>query len=75
MPCSAATCPYLLALGTTLLTKRLVGATDWVLGEQRARGPRIGYFGASTGAAAVPMAAPEREKAVGAMMSRAAGQT
>jgi pimeloyl-ACP methyl ester carboxylesterase len=35
-----------------LLTRRLVGATRWLAGEDWAQGLRCGYFGASTGAAA-----------------------
>jgi dienelactone hydrolase len=40
-----------------LLTKRLVGATEWLEGLAVANHCRIGYFGASTGAAAALKAA------------------
>ncbi len=52
------------------LSERLVGATDWLLQDADARGLRIGYFGASTGAAAALVAAVQRPAAVGAIVSR-----
>ena len=52
-----------------LLGARLLGVTDWVLRNQDTSGLRIGYFGASTGAAAALLAAAERP-AVGAIVSR-----
>jgi dienelactone hydrolase len=52
-----------------LLAERLVGVTDWLV-RQPDTGPlRIGYFGASTGAAAL-VAAAERPKIVRAVVSR-----
>jgi putative phosphoribosyl transferase len=51
-----------------LLAQRLVGATDWLAQNPHTKKPRIGYFGASTGAAAALVAAAERE--VGAVVSR-----
>lgn len=53
-----------------LLAQRLIGATDWLLQAPETRALRIGYFGASTGAAAALMAAVERTQAVGAIVSR-----
>jgi dienelactone hydrolase len=53
-----------------LLAGRLIGATDWVLRDDALRGHRIGYFGASTGAAAALVAAAERPKAIAAVVSR-----
>jgi dienelactone hydrolase len=53
-----------------LLAQRLVGVTDWLTREQDTRALRIGYFGASTGAAAALVAAAERPDAVGAVVSR-----
>lgn len=50
-----------------LLAWRLAGATDWLLG--RAQGAAIGYFGASTGAAAA-LQASTKCAAVGAVVSR-----
>src|SRR3981189_2343986 len=53
-----------------LLAQRLVGVTDWLTREQDTLALRIGYFGASTGAAAALVAAAERPDAVGAVVSR-----
>ena len=53
-----------------LLAERLIGATDWVAHEAETRGLQVGYFGASTGAAAALVAAAERRQAVGAVISR-----
>jgi putative phosphoribosyl transferase len=52
------------------LAARLVAATDWLLSGAATRRLRIGYFGASTGAAAALVAASQRPKAVGAIVSR-----
>ncbi|HLC42337.1 MAG TPA: dienelactone hydrolase family protein [Methylomirabilota bacterium] len=53
-----------------LLAERLVGATDWLKQRPETRGLKIGYFGASTGAAAALVAAAERPDVVGAIVSR-----
>ncbi len=53
-----------------LLAQRLIGATDWLAQAAETRALRIGYFGASTGAAAALLAAVERPQAVGAIVSR-----
>lgn len=53
-----------------LLAKRLIEATDWVHHRAETRGLPIGYFGASTGAAAALIAAAERPRLVGAVVSR-----
>jgi pimeloyl-ACP methyl ester carboxylesterase len=53
-----------------LLAERLVGATRWVLDATSARELRIGYFGASTGAAAALVAGAQMGDAVGAVVSR-----
>lgn len=53
-----------------LLTKRLVVVTDWVLSNYALRKMNIGYFGASTGAAAAIKAAVLRPNAVNAVVSR-----
>ena len=53
-----------------LLAARLVDATDWVSGEPRFGQLPIGYFGASTGAAAALVAAVERPNAAAAVVSR-----
>ena len=54
----------------SLLADRLVGATDWLAQNPDTRDLTIGYFGASTGAAAALVAAAERPDAVGAIVSR-----
>ena len=54
----------------SLLADRLVGATDWLARNPDTRDLTIGYFGASTGAAAALVAAAERPDAVGAIVSR-----
>ena len=53
-----------------LLAQRLVAATTWVRGRPEAREARIGYFGASTGAAAALLAAAESPGSVSAVVSR-----
>jgi putative phosphoribosyl transferase len=53
-----------------LLARRVVAATDWLLGNPAARHLRIGYFGASTGAAAALVAAAERPDEICAVVSR-----
>jgi putative phosphoribosyl transferase len=53
-----------------LLAGRLVGATDWLKQNSETSPLRIGYFGASTGAAAALVAAAERPEDIGAIVSR-----
>jgi putative phosphoribosyl transferase len=53
-----------------LLADRLVGVTDWLTQQPLTQQFRIGYFGASTGAAAALVAAAARPDAVGAIVSR-----
>jgi putative phosphoribosyl transferase len=53
-----------------LLAERLGGATDWMLSHGPATNLSIGYFGASTGAAAALIAASERPSDIGAIVSR-----
>lgn len=53
-----------------LLAARLVVATDWLRAQSATSGLRIGYFGASTGAAAALIAAAERPEVVAAVVSR-----
>ena len=53
-----------------LLAGRLVGVTDWLTQYPDTRELRIGYFGASTGAAAALVAAAQRPDSVGAIVSR-----
>jgi len=53
----------------SLLADRLLSATRWVGGQDGLEDMRIGYFGASTGAAAALVAAAEDDR-VGAVVSR-----
>lgn len=53
-----------------LLATRLEAATRWVLSRPDAAACRVGYFGASTGAAAALWAAAEEGAAVSAVVSR-----
>jgi putative phosphoribosyl transferase len=53
-----------------LLAERLGGATTWLEDADETAGLRIGYFGASTGAAAALVAAAERPRPTGAVVSR-----
>ncbi len=52
------------------LARRLVLATEWVNEHPRSRGLAIGYFGASTGAAAALAAAAELGPTIRAVVSR-----
>ena len=52
-----------------LLTERLMAATDWLLNQPAARDCRLGYFGASTGAASA-LKASARSGNIGAVVSR-----
>lgn len=54
----------------SLLAQRLVGTTDWLTRYPTTRDLPIGYFGASTGAAAALVAATERPQVVRAVVSR-----
>jgi putative phosphoribosyl transferase len=53
-----------------LLASRLVDTTDWLAQNPDTTHLRVGYFGASTGAAAALLAATECPQAVGAIVSR-----
>ncbi|GAA3713050.1 hypothetical protein GCM10022224_093220 [Nonomuraea antimicrobica] len=53
-----------------LLAGRLLESTAWVRAQPEAAGLPIGYFGASTGAAAALWAAAEPDNAVAAIVSR-----
>lgn len=52
------------------LARRLIAVTDWLSEQAGTRELRIGYFGASTGAAAALRAAPDRADAIAAIVSR-----
>jgi putative phosphoribosyl transferase len=53
-----------------LLAERLVDATNWLTQFPDTKDLRVGYFGASTGAAAALVAAAVRPDGVGAVVSR-----
>ena len=53
-----------------MLAERLVSVTDWLVAQPATRALHIGYFGASTGAAAALIAAAGRPSAVHAVVSR-----
>lgn len=53
-----------------LLTERLLLATRWLRAQPDTRNLRLGYFGASTGAAAALQAAAREGAAIGAVVSR-----
>jgi dienelactone hydrolase len=54
----------------TRLGRRVIAAADWAAAQPRFRSLGIGYFGASTGAAAALIAAAERPASCGAVVSR-----
>ena len=58
-----------LRFNIAFLAKRLVDATNWITSQPTTQF-RIGYFGASTGAAAALMAAVELRNVVAAVVSR-----
>jgi pimeloyl-ACP methyl ester carboxylesterase len=53
-----------------MLGSRLADAAAWLAGEAETRGLAIGYFGASTGAAAALVAAARLPDPIGAIVSR-----
>ncbi len=53
-----------------MLADRLVSVTDWLGAQMTTRALPVGYFGASTGAAAALVAAAERPDEVRAVVSR-----
>ena len=53
-----------------LLANRLVAVTDWVTMNPETQHLKVGYFGASTGAAASLVAAADRQSVVSAVVSR-----
>jgi putative phosphoribosyl transferase len=53
-----------------LLTERLIQVTKWLISDHRTSGLDIGYFGASTGAAATLEAAASLGEQVSAIVSR-----
>jgi len=61
---------YATRFDIALLSRRLDAATAWLGKEAAARGLPLGYFGASTGAAAALVAAAERGRGIRAVVSR-----
>ena len=61
---------YAMRFDIELLTHRLLGATAWVRGQAALRTLSLGYFGASTGAAAALKAAAALGESVRAVVSR-----
>lgn len=61
---------YDLRFDIGLLAQRLGRATDWLAEEAETRDLKVGYFGASTGAAAALIAASLRGDAIGVVVSR-----
>lgn len=59
-----------LSLDVFMLARRLVAATDWLASNPATAHLPVGYFGASTGAAAALIAAVERADIVRAVVSR-----
>jgi dienelactone hydrolase len=53
-----------------LLSERLITITDWATHDERTEHLQIGYFGASTGAAAAMIAAANAEDTVRAVVAR-----
>ena len=53
-----------------LLTERLIAATRWLIEQPKAKGLKIGYFGASTGTASALNAAAELGAKISAVVSR-----
>lgn len=59
-----------LRFNINMLAERLIHATDWLIQSPLTQNLKIGYFGASTGAAAALVAAADRPKAIRAIVSR-----
>jgi putative phosphoribosyl transferase len=59
-----------LVFDVSLLATRLAGATAWVRAQPAVAGLRVGYFGASTGAAAALWAAADPGEDIAAVVSR-----
>jgi pimeloyl-ACP methyl ester carboxylesterase len=63
-------CDYATRFDISLLTSRLLAATRWIRRESAATALPIGFFGASTGAAAALAAAAQMGARIGAVVSR-----
>ena len=61
---------YATRFDIALLTQRLLTATAWLQSNPETQALRLGYFGASTGAAAALQAAAEMQNKIAAVVSR-----
>jgi len=61
---------YAIRFDIALLSSRLIAATEWLACERAVAGLSLGYFGASTGAAAALVAAAQLGPRVSAVVSR-----
>ncbi|PTN13003.1 dienelactone hydrolase family protein [Nitrosomonas aestuarii] len=61
---------YTMRFDIDLLTQRLLGATDWLQTNPEMQTLPLGYFGASTGAAAALLAAAKKDNQISAVVSR-----
>ena len=61
---------YATRFDITLLTQRLLAATTWLQSNPETQALRLGYFGASTGAAAALQAAAQMQNKIAAVVSR-----
>jgi dienelactone hydrolase len=61
---------YVMRFNISLLTRRLLAATQWLQKKPEVSGLSLGYFGASTGAAAALQAAAKQGKEIAAVVSR-----
>jgi putative phosphoribosyl transferase len=61
---------YALRFDISLLTRRLLAATHWLQNKPEVSEAPLGYFGASTGAAAALQAAAKQGKEIAAVVSR-----
>jgi putative phosphoribosyl transferase len=59
-----------LRFNISFLADRLIAVTDWIDSQPAVCKLAVGYFGASTGAAAALVAAAERQGCVAAVVSR-----
>ena len=61
---------YMTKFDINLLTERLIGVTNWILQQENLKNFKIGYFGASTGAASAINAAGHFGKKISSFVSR-----
>ena len=61
---------YEMRFDISLLSRRLLAVTEWLSTQEEARSLSIGYFGASTGAAAAIQAAASSDRQISGIVSR-----